>query len=273
MAEAEEKPVTEEVAPPTEGEVKEAKPKGKSKAKAKGKSSKGAGKGKPDGPTWGGQGYRLNVKNFGNETNEELKAMFEPFGTVVDAQVRMNEGKSRGFGYVIFSSEDDAKKAIAGMHDKEHGGKKLNVMPAERRTEEPPTKGKGKGTGKMNEQQSYAAMQQQQQAAVLYHQNLLLQSYITQLQQQQYAGGYDPQGLWHAPTYTAPQSYEGSIKKINDKGKYAFISCKDTHDVYGRDVYLDPDKLPEGTLQYSRVKFGVELNEKGHPRASWCELA
>lgn len=268
MAEAEEKPVTEEVAPPTEGEVKEAKPKGKSKAKAKGKSSKGAGKGKPDGPTWGGQGYRLNVKNFGEETNEELKAMFEPFGTVVEAQVRMQQGKSKGLGFVIFAKEEDAKKAIAEMNDKDHGGKKLNVMPAERRAEEPAAKGKGKGKQDIQQQQlAVLQMQQMQQAYMMQ----LQQHYLMANMQQQYTGGYDFTGNWIPPA--APTTYEGSIKSINKGGKHAFIACQSVFQERGRDVYLCSTLFPEGLKQFSRVKFGLGVSDKGSPKATWCELA
>lgn len=278
--------VTEEAAAKPEGEATEAKEKKEKKPKAKAKSGgkKGQGKGKPDGPTWGGQGYRLNVKNFGNETNEELKALFEPFGTVVDAQVRMNEGKSRGFGFVIFSTEEDAKKAIEAMHDKEHNGKKLNVMPAERRAEEPAAKGKGKGKGGADTQM---AMFQQQQMAYQYaqmQQYVLAHQYLMAQQAQQYAGGYDPHGTWFppaAPAADANATYEGSIKSINKYNKYAFIVCRTTHELYGRDIYLEGSMFPEGMKQSSRVKFGVELTrrDKGngkveeHPKATWCQLA
>lgn len=127
--------------------VEEAKVEPKPEAEKKEKSKAGGkgGKGKID-------GHRLNVKNLNPDTTTEgLKKLFEPFGTVVAAEVKFkDDGKSRGFGFVVFSSEEDSKKATAEVNDKDVGGKKLSVGPAERREDDGRKGAKGDGKGVRN---------------------------------------------------------------------------------------------------------------------------
>jgi len=51
-------------------------------------------------------------------TDEDLKALFEPFGIVTSARVARDEhGNSRGFGFVTLPDAQDAQKAITGLHE------------------------------------------------------------------------------------------------------------------------------------------------------------
>lgn len=65
-------------------------------------------------------------------TSEELKEVFSKAGQVTDANVVMDKmtGKSRGFGFVEMSSEDESKKAIDELNGAEVGGRKIFVSEA-----------------------------------------------------------------------------------------------------------------------------------------------
>lgn len=65
-------------------------------------------------------------------TKEELEKMFGEFGTVVDAVIIIDREtrRSRGFGFVEFASEEEAKKAIEAMNGKDINGRKINVNEA-----------------------------------------------------------------------------------------------------------------------------------------------
>lgn len=67
-------------------------------------------------------------------TNDELRQAFSLYGQIVSAKVMTDEaGNSREFGFVCFSTPEEAQKAIAGMNDTEFKGKKLYVTVAQRR--------------------------------------------------------------------------------------------------------------------------------------------
>ncbi len=65
-------------------------------------------------------------------TGDSLRAVFEKVGKVVDANVVMDKmtGRSRGFGFVEMSSDDEAKKAIADINGTEVDGRKIFVSEA-----------------------------------------------------------------------------------------------------------------------------------------------
>lgn len=82
-------------------------------------------------------------------TDEGLKAAFEQFGAVASATIIMDRasGRSKGFGFVEFESDEDADKAIAEMNGKELDGRKLIVNEARPMGERPPRRGGFGGGG------------------------------------------------------------------------------------------------------------------------------
>lgn len=75
----------------------------------------------------------IYVGNLPHELSaEELKAAFAEFGEVKSVNIVTDRlsGESRGFGFVEMSSEEEGKKAIEGMNDKELGGRALKVNEA-----------------------------------------------------------------------------------------------------------------------------------------------
>lgn len=64
-----------------------------------------------------------------SSTNDDLKAHFGAAGSVVSAQIIIDKmtNRSKGFGFVEMSSEDEANKAIEMFHDKEFQGRRLTV--------------------------------------------------------------------------------------------------------------------------------------------------
>jgi len=61
--------------------------------------------------------------------DDSLKALFDKFGNVVSASVIMDRdsGRSKGFGFVEFSDEAEAKAARDAMNNKEVDGRALKV--------------------------------------------------------------------------------------------------------------------------------------------------
>ena len=80
-------------------------------------------------------------------TNRELEQLFAQFGAVESAQVITDResGRSKGFGFVEMSSDDEADAAIAGLNEQEHEGRNLTVNEARPRQER--SRGGGGGGG------------------------------------------------------------------------------------------------------------------------------
>ncbi|MDO8302474.1 MAG: RNA-binding protein [Sedimentisphaerales bacterium] len=81
--------------------------------------------------------------------NMSLDEMFKPFGTVVSAQVIMDResGRSKGFGFVEMSSDDEAKAAIDALNGKEVNGRAMTVNEAKPREDRPRSGGGGRSGG------------------------------------------------------------------------------------------------------------------------------
>lgn len=73
-------------------------------------------------------------------TDDELQAMFAPHGTVVSAKVIMDRetGRSKGFGFVEMSTDEEAKAAIAALNDSQQGKMQIVVNEARPQEERPP---------------------------------------------------------------------------------------------------------------------------------------
>lgn len=73
---------------------------------------------------------KLYVGNLNYHTSEEeLRKAFEDFGTVDSATIITDRqtGRSKGFGFVEMSSEEEAEKAIEALNGKELGGRTIKV--------------------------------------------------------------------------------------------------------------------------------------------------
>ena len=81
------------------------------------------------------QGVNLYIKNLEDDMDDEkLRAEFEPFGTITSCKIMRDEkGQSKGFGFVCYSSPEEATKAVAEMNNKMIGSKPLYVSLAQRR--------------------------------------------------------------------------------------------------------------------------------------------
>ncbi|CAD7925901.1 unnamed protein product [Amoebophrya sp. A120] len=60
-------------------------------------------------------------------TEESLRQAFLPFGEIKECKIPKREGKTRGFGFVEYEDEEDAKAAIDNMDQSEFFGKTLVV--------------------------------------------------------------------------------------------------------------------------------------------------
>lgn len=67
-----------------------------------------------------------------NTSEEELRRMFEAFGAVdrVAIMTDRDTGRSRGFGFVEMTNDDDGEKAITSLNGTQAGGRTLNVNEA-----------------------------------------------------------------------------------------------------------------------------------------------
>ncbi len=93
-------------------------------------------------------GSRLYVGNLSYSTTEDkLREAFQPHGNVVSATVLLDRmsGRSRGFGFVEMSSDEEAQKAIAAMNGADVDGRALTVNEARAREEGGGSRGGGGG--------------------------------------------------------------------------------------------------------------------------------
>jgi len=89
---------------------------------------------------------KLYVGNLSySTTSADLQELFAPFGKVESASVveDRDTGRSKGFGFVEMSSDDEAQAAISALNGKENGGRALKVNEARPRED----RGGGGGRG------------------------------------------------------------------------------------------------------------------------------
>jgi RNA recognition motif-containing protein len=97
-------------------------------------------------------GTTLYVGNLNYKVDSsELQQMLSQYGTVQRAEVIMDResGRSKGFGFVEMSSDDEAKAAIAALNGLEHNGRALTVNEARPREPRPAGGGGGGRGGRM----------------------------------------------------------------------------------------------------------------------------
>ncbi|MGD8317967.1 MAG: RNA-binding protein [Myxococcales bacterium] len=72
-------------------------------------------------------------------TDDELRQLFGEVGEVVDVHIPKDRetGRPRGFAFVRFASEDQAKQAVEQLHGREVGGRALRLDIAEDRPRPP----------------------------------------------------------------------------------------------------------------------------------------
>ncbi len=83
----------------------------------------------------------LFVGNMSFQTTEEdLRALFEPFGQITRIHIATDRetGRARGFAFVEMANDEEAAKAITALDGKEVGGRNLKVNEAR-------PKGEGRG--------------------------------------------------------------------------------------------------------------------------------
>ena len=87
---------------------------------------------------------RLYVGSLSYDTNDaRLKEIFSEAGTVSTANVIIDRmsGRSKGFGFVEMSTDEEAEKAIEMFNGKEFEGRTLTVNEARPMTDRPARRG------------------------------------------------------------------------------------------------------------------------------------
>jgi RNA recognition motif-containing protein len=95
-------------------------------------------------------GKKLYVGNLSYSVdNAGLSQLFTPYGTIVTADVIMDResGRSKGFGFVEMSTDEEAQAAINGLNGQEYDGRALTVNEAKPRPEGGSRGGFGGGGG------------------------------------------------------------------------------------------------------------------------------
>src|SRR6266571_1814654 len=93
-------------------------------------------------------GKKLYVGNLSyNVTSSDLEQLFGQHGQVTSAQVinDRDTGRSKGFGFVEMSSDEEAAAAIAAVNGQQHDGRALTVNEARPKEERSGGGGGGRG--------------------------------------------------------------------------------------------------------------------------------
>jgi cold-inducible RNA-binding protein len=91
------------------------------------------------------------VGNLSFNTNEdELRQLFESYGQVdrVAIMTDRDTGRSRGFGFVEMTNNEDGEKAIAALNGSQVGGRTINVNEARPKNDRGSGGGGGGGFGR-----------------------------------------------------------------------------------------------------------------------------
>jgi RNA recognition motif-containing protein len=96
-------------------------------------------------------GKKLYVGNMSYEMDSsQLQELFSAHGTVTSAEVIADRetGRSKGFGFVEMSSDEEAQAGIAALNGKDHGGRALTVNEAKPKEKRSGSFGGGGGGGR-----------------------------------------------------------------------------------------------------------------------------
>jgi len=77
---------------------------------------------------------KLLIRNLDRSTTEEeLKVLFQEFGSVQSCSLVIDAGTgaSKGFGFIEMPKSGDAKSAIKNLNNKTIGGNKIRVKKAD----------------------------------------------------------------------------------------------------------------------------------------------
>jgi RNA recognition motif-containing protein len=83
---------------------------------------------------------KVYVGNLSKQIDDaQLNEMATPYGTIVSANVATEKsgGASKGFGFIEFSNEDEARAAITGLDGRDVNGQALKVNEAKPKKEQP----------------------------------------------------------------------------------------------------------------------------------------
>ena len=95
-------------------------------------------------------GAKLYVGNLSFDVDDsDLEQMFAAHGSVRSAQVIMDRdtGRSKGFGFVEMSADEEATAAISALNGRDFKGRALTVNEAKPREDRGGGRGYGKGGG------------------------------------------------------------------------------------------------------------------------------
>jgi RNA recognition motif-containing protein len=84
-----------------------------------------------------------------NTSEQDLRQVFEAYGQVdrVSIMVDRDTGRSRGFGFVEMTNNEEGEKAIAGLNGSQFGGRTINVNEARPKAERAGGGGGGRDRG------------------------------------------------------------------------------------------------------------------------------
>ena len=90
-------------------------------------------------------------------TDEGFSQAFAAFGSVVSAKVitDRDSGRSKGFGFVEFGSDDEGNAATAGMNGQSLDGRQIRVEVARPMEDRPPRTGGGYNNNRGGSQGGY----------------------------------------------------------------------------------------------------------------------
>jgi RNA recognition motif-containing protein len=79
---------------------------------------------------------KLYVGNLSRQiTDAQLNELAAPYGTPLSANVatERSSGESKGFGFIEFANDDEARAALAGLNGRDVNGQALKVDEAKPR--------------------------------------------------------------------------------------------------------------------------------------------